>query len=703
VQEKESRSEYSIYRQREAAEAKILIVDDEESVRFLLETLLWRTGYSCTLAADAIEARKFLEKEKVDLVLSDLSMPGESGLDFIHHVSVKYPDMAIIAVTALDDPEIINSVLEIGVYGYIIKPFQPNEILINVANALRHRSLEIENRTYRNELENKVLERTAALSEANSFLKKAQEALQENEAKFRSLFETSRDVIFINSKESYFIAINQSGIDLFGYPYEELLETKIEKLYANPGDRKRFISSIEQKGFVKEYGIDLKKKNGTIINALLTANVRRDKNGDILGYQGIIRDITEQKRGEVELRKAHTEIKRLLASISSILIEVSPEDKVNKWNSVAEKTFGIEATKVVGRPFSECGIQWEWNRVLDSMSACRRKMQNIHLDTIRFRRPDQKEGFLGITLNFIAGEDSKPPGLLFLGLDITENKILEGQLAQAQKLESIGQLAAGIAHEINTPIQYVGDNTRFLQDAFSDIRQLFENYGELLQATKDGSVANDLIQQVESATDEADLTYLMEEIPKAIQQTLEGVERVSKIVRSMKDFSHPGTKEKTSMDINKAIESTVTVARNEWKYVAEMVTDFDHSLPLVSCLPGELNQVFLNMIINAVHAIADVVRDGSQGKGTITINTSQNGPWAEIRISDTGTGIPKEIRSKIFDPFFTTKEVGKGTGQGLAISRSVVVDKHGGKISFDSEIGKGTTFIILLPLDSLAS
>jgi signal transduction histidine kinase len=213
-------------------------------------------------------------------------------------------------------------------------------------------------------------------------------------------------------------------------------------------------------------------------------------------------------------------------------------------------------------------------------------------------------------------------------------------------------------------------------------------------------VTNELIRQVELAIYEADLTYLIEEIPKAIQQTLEGVERVSKIVQAMKEFSHPGTKEKTSVNINKAIENTIMVAKNEWKYVAEVVTNFDHSLPLVACLPGELNQVFLNMIINAVHAIADVVGDGSQGKGTITVSTSRNGPWAEIRITDTGPGIPKKIQSKIFDPFFTTKEVGKGTGYGLAISRSVVVDKHSGKIGFETETGKGTTFIIQLPIDS---
>jgi signal transduction histidine kinase len=190
----------------------------------------------------------------------------------------------------------------------------------------------------------------------------------------------------------------------------------------------------------------------------------------------------------------------------------------------------------------------------------------------------------------------------------------------------------------------------------------------------------------------------MAEIPKAIQQSLEGVERVATIVRAMKEFSHPGTGQKSAVDLNHAIESTITVARNEWKYVAEVVTHFEPTLPQVPCLAGEFNQVVLNLIINATHAIADVVGDGAKGKGLITITTRQDKSWAEIRIQDTGAGIPEKIRNRIFEPFFTTKGVGKGTGQGLAISRSVIVDKHGGTIAFESQVGKGTTFIIRLPI-----
>jgi len=279
-----------------------------------------------------------------------------------------------------------------------------------------------------------------------------------------------------------------------------------------------------------------------------------------------------------------------------------------------------------------------------------------------------------------------------------EQNMMEIQLRHAQKLESIGQLAAGIAHEINTPTQFVSDNARFLQEAFEDIGQLIEAHNHLVETAEKGSVPLEQITKAKELAEEIDLDYLLEEIPKAIGQSMDGLRRISKIVRAMKEFSHPGTEEKSPIDINVAIQSTIDVSRNEWKYHAEMVTDLAPDLPPVPCIPGEFNQVILNAIVNAAHAIADAAGDNPEERGTITLGTCQEGDWAKITISDTGTGIPEKIRAKIFDPFFTTKEVGKGTGQGLAIVYSAVVDKHGGTIDVESEMGKGTTFIIRLPL-----
>jgi signal transduction histidine kinase len=203
---------------------------------------------------------------------------------------------------------------------------------------------------------------------------------------------------------------------------------------------------------------------------------------------------------------------------------------------------------------------------------------------------------------------------------------------------------------------------------------------------------------VEAAIEQIDLAFLFDEIPKTITQSMDGINRVGAIVRAMKEFSHPGTEEKAQVDINQALENTLTVSRNEWKYIAEVKTDFAPDLPLPFCLPGEINQVFLNIIVNAAHAISDVTDGGKKGLGRIGVSTQVRDNSLEIRITDTGGGIPETVQHRIFDPFFTTKKIGKGTGQGLAIARNVVVDKHQGKLRFETEEGKGTTFIIQLPL-----
>jgi PAS domain S-box-containing protein len=283
-----------------------------------------------------------------------------------------------------------------------------------------------------------------------------------------------------------------------------------------------------------------------------------------------------------------------------------------------------------------------------------------------------------------------------------ERDLMEAHLRQAQKLEAVGQLAAGIAHEINSPIQYIGDNIRFIEESLAGLSQLLRDYQALQAAVQTNSVTPELMAAVEASAKTLDTAYLGREIPAAVQQSLEGLAHVTKIVRAMKDFSHPGAREKAAVDLNHAIDATITVSRNEWKYVAEMATDLAPGLPKVHCLPSEFNQVILNLIVNAAHAIGDVVRKAEGTKGVIKIGTRLDGSWVEVRVSDTGPGIPESIRHRIFEPFFTTKEVGKGTGQGLAIARSVIEDQHGGTLAFESEMGRGTTFIIRLPVGDSA-
>ena len=290
-----------------------------------------------------------------------------------------------------------------------------------------------------------------------------------------------------------------------------------------------------------------------------------------------------------------------------------------------------------------------------------------------------------------------------LGQALAQLRGTQAKLIQAQKLEAIGQLAAGIAHEVNTPTQYVSDNTVFAQKAVTSLISALEAAMAVVQAAKEGPVDAALIAAADAAVTKAKVPYLVKQLPRALDQSREGLERIAAIVRAMKEFSHPSGSEKKPVNLREAIETTIAVARNEWKYVAEVELDMDPGMPLVPALRNEFNQVILNLIVNAAHAIGESTAGGSQGKGKIRITGRTLGDHIEIRVSDTGAGIPENARAKVFEPFFTTKEVGKGTGQGLAIAYSVVVDKHQGSISFETEVNRGTTFVICLPVVDSAS
>ena len=412
------------------------------------------------------------------------------------------------------------------------------------------------------------------------------------------------------------------------------------------------------------------------------------------------REMASRMQAEQEaLREAHQEAEVFINAVPSILIGMDHASRITRWNLTAANTFGSSRSEVVGKQLTECGIRWlRPDMQHEVRSWCSERIPR-RCDPVPFEMNGETR-LLGLTITPVRVAGKASSELLIIGSDITKRSTLEEQLRQAQKLESVGQLAAGIAHEINTPTQYIGDNVRFLKDAFQDLKNVLANHDRLLLAAKENTLSSETIHEVTAALALVDMGYLLEEIPKAVEQTLEGVTRVSKLVSAMKEFSHPGTKEKVPADLNHAIESTIMVARNEWKYVAELETEFDPSLPLIACHVGEFNQVILNLIVNAAHAISDVIEKEGSGMGKITVQTQNLPEWAEIRIRDTGSGIPEKVQGRVFDPFFTTKEIGKGTGQGLAIAHSVIIDKHTGSIHFETEVGKGTTFIIRLPHES---
>ncbi len=284
--------------------------------------------------------------------------------------------------------------------------------------------------------------------------------------------------------------------------------------------------------------------------------------------------------------------------------------------------------------------------------------------------------------------------------DVSVRKRLEAELRLAQKLESVGQLAAGIAHEINTPVQFVSSSVAFLTEAFDDITALLDAYESLRDAYTRAEIDEELSERIRAAEDTADQEYLRERVPLALERSRDGLARVAKIVAAMRVFGHPPTSGTGPVDLNAAIETTLVVSANEYKYVADVSTDLGE-LPPALGNAGDINQVLINLIVNASHAISDVVA-GTEQRGRIEISSRVESDWAVVRIADTGGGIPHEIAERVFDPFFTTKEVGRGTGQGLAIARTII-DRDGGELTFDTQPGDGTTFTIRMPLAHAAA
>lgn len=396
------------------------------------------------------------------------------------------------------------------------------------------------------------------------------------------------------------------------------------------------------------------------------------------------------------LEAACAELEAFVSCVPSILIGLDAVGRITRWN-MAASALGMDPERALGRTFEECGIHWVKPDMRTEVSRWLEAAQPSHRSEDIPYLKDQKTRLLGLHFRRIL-QGGQTTGFVITGADVTEVRALELELRQAQRLEAVGQLAAGIAHEMNTPIQYVSDNLRFLQEAFQTRQTVLGAYERLRSAALAGDPLHELLAQLSMALDGADMDYLSAEVPKAFAQSLDGVERVATIVRAMKEFAHPGRKEKAAADLNRALSNALIVARNEIKYVADVETDLGE-LPPVVCHLADMNQVFLNLLINAAHAIREVVQKTDK-RGKITVRTRVENKRAVIGISDTGCGIPASIQAKVFDPFFTTKPVGQGTGQGLSIARSIVVEKHGGTLTFEPNGTQGTKFLVALPLDA---
>ena len=395
-----------------------------------------------------------------------------------------------------------------------------------------------------------------------------------------------------------------------------------------------------------------------------------------------------------ELQSQNVKIQAILNSAGEGIITLDACYRIQSFNPAASRIFKITPQEAIGLVFPDQVNGLDVQSLRQFLDSDEIRLEPTEY-AVSLGNQNQSNRILELTISKTIGDDSS--AMIVCVRDRTKRKQLENQLAMAQKLESIGLLSAGIAHEINSPMQYVSDNTHFLKDAFADVETLLGKYKKLADIVKTGGAVERFVEDIENEYEIADLDFILDEVPKAIEQTILGAQRVTKIVQAMKVFSHPGESSATGFDLNEAIQSTLNVSKNEWKYVASLELNLEKDLPLCHGYPSKLNQALLNLIINAAHAIRSRLDSEKSLQGKINVSTHDREDCILVIIGDNGCGIPEDQLQKVFDPFFTTKPVGKGTGQGLSIAHSIVVDTHGGKIDLQSTFGVGTTFSIQLP------
>ena len=384
--------------------------------------------------------------------------------------------------------------------------------------------------------------------------------------------------------------------------------------------------------------------------------------------------------------------KQILDAISDMILVKGPKSKLLWANRAFLTSYGMsnaDLQGIIDAPFVEPDLSQQYVKD-DQQVFSAGKTLDIPEEPMMWA--DGRARLVHTVKSPIFGKDGAVEMAVAVIRDITDRKRLEVELRQAQKLESLGRLAAGMAHEINTPIQFVGDQRQFAQDAFEDVLGIVAQYQDLARKVEAGTATATDTAAIREAEQAIDLGYIQKSLAASFASMADGVKRVSQLVHAFKEFGHPDSGTKEAGDINAAVRRTVAVATNEYKYVADVELDLG-DLPPVLCSIGELQQVILNLIVNAAHAIADL---GSTERGTIRIGTRVEGDSVVISVADTGCGMTPDVQTKIFDPFFTTKAVGRGTGQGLSIAR-MIVDKHHGSVAFESQVGTGTTFRVRIP------
>ena len=607
---------------------QVLLVKGDSPTSSHLQLLLSKMGYQIVVANDGLDARRILlHDDAPQLAVLEANMAGIPAIDLCRELRgfrlQHYTYLIVLARWGESLDRI--AMLEAGADDCLPSPVDVRELQLR-------------------------LEKGSQVILAR--------ALQRSEAFLRAITSNVNDLIFVLDDENKWRYANPSHRDYLGHEPKELEGQEVLGV-VHPDDRgllERTIDELVQGGIPSTIKLRMQHKCGAWRHLEAHHALMRNPAGDVDGIVVVARPIDDRLLAEEKLQAAYSETELFFQSIPSILIGLNCEGSITRWNQTAAKSLGASAQNVKGRPIYDCGIIWVHPNIKNEVQRWLQTESTYRCDNLSFAR-EGKIRFLGLNVRRLPPlHDTGGAAFIVTGADITERKQLEEQLRQAQKLEAIGQLSAGVAHEINTPTQYASDNVRFLKDSWQNLSNLIRSSQKLREAAEQGSVSQELLTTFDQLSEKADIEYMLKEIPSAIDQSQEGLQRVAKIVRAIKEFSHPGSADKKGVDLNKAIETTITVARNEWKYVVELEAQLDPTLCLVPCLSSELSQVVLNLIVNAAHAIADRMGENSCAKGKITVATRRNDPWAEIDIQDTGKGIPVEIRSVFLNPFLLPRK-----------------------------------------------
>jgi PAS domain S-box-containing protein len=535
-------------------------------------------------------------------------------------------------------------------------------------------------------------------------LKTSQERLQ----LFSRAVDQSPASVVITNTRGEIEYVNEKFTRLTGYTLPEVVgkNPRVLKSGATTAENYREMWATISRGEVWSGVFHNQNKAGELYWEAATITPIKTASGQISHYLASKEDITERRRAEAALRHERWLLNSLMATAPAHIYFQDRSGAFLQINPAFARFLGVAAPEaVVGlTAFDVFSAESAQQSRLDDetvMASGRPLIGKIERSTLR----DGTSRWFSTSKMPLLDDAGTLTGTFGFSLDVSAQKqseedraLLLIQLSQAQKLESIGMLASGIAHEINTPAQFVSDNLAYVAKGMTKLEPVLAAFPQVLAALEASGGQPPALAALTAPLAHLKFDHLRRELPSALEDALNGMGRITQIVRAMKSFSHPGGDKLNPCDLNQAIDNTLIVCRNEWKYVAELQTELAPDLPLVPCQLGDFNQVIVNLVVNAAHAIADVVQANPGSKGLITVSTRLLDGWAEVRVADTGTGIPESARAHIFTPFFTTKQVGKGTGQGLALSRSVIAERHHGTLHFETELGRGTTFIIRLPL-----